>query len=145
MGLSISAALLPIVLYARGDNNGTDQDNAYEATLVDNDQGTLKLYTYNVDNDGVMELHGDLWLRYGSDESRQTGFARFGFCLEQPDTVDDGNMWDCMRVSGQVDPDYIAELPGNSKNFEIYDTFKNVDDDDLASADFSVMTLDDGW
>lgn len=63
----LATALLPIALSARGLSNGVGRDNAFEVTLVDNDQGTLKLFTYNENNDGVMELHGDLWLRYGAE------------------------------------------------------------------------------
>ena len=47
---------------ARGLNNGTDQDNAYEVELYSGVDGTLTLYTYNAWNEAleVDELHGDI-------------------------------------------------------------------------------------
>ena len=54
---SFAAAIAPIVVLGRGENDGTSAENAYEVELI---PGFLTLYTYNQDNAGVDEFHGDL-------------------------------------------------------------------------------------
>ena len=72
---SFAVALLPIAVLAAGDNDGTSQVNAYEVELIDNELGTMTLLTYNADNGGVNEFHGELLLRYSSNDTIMTGFA----------------------------------------------------------------------
>ena len=54
---SFAAAIAPVVVLGRGNNDGTSAENAFEVELI---PGKLTLYTYNQDNAGTDEFHGDL-------------------------------------------------------------------------------------
>ena len=55
----VTGALIPILAFARGKNDGTNQENAFTTVLLDNDEYVLTLYNYNSKNLDVPELHGD--------------------------------------------------------------------------------------
>ena len=82
----ITLVLVTVVL-GRGNSDGSSRENAFEVELIDNENYTLKLYSYNSrneDNEDVNELHGDIKMvtkedKYISDR------LEYGWCLQMND------------------------------------------------------------
>jgi hypothetical protein len=55
---TFAAAIFPATVLGRGAGNGTSKEDAYEVELIPD---ILKLYTYNNDEMGTDEFHGDIW------------------------------------------------------------------------------------
>ena len=102
---TITAALAPIAVFGRGTGSGVSVENAGEVELI---PGKLILYTYNEDNAGTDEFHGDLW--YGTDATKTyTEFVDYGYCIRLPSSTETvSTKWDCMQVRTQVNPTKLA-------------------------------------
>lgn len=122
------AAVLPMALYARNDNDGTDQANAVTTELIDNDNYTLTLHTYNLESNGIMELHGDVEFKIKSDSDadefsdpsgeRQLSYQEYGWCIKA-----NSDLWDCMSIQTNLLPDKIANLVNYNEEFNLIDGF----------------------
>merc|ERR1712014_290855 len=98
---TFSAAILAAVAIARGDGDGTSQANAEETQLIDDAKIGLTLYSYNANNAGTQELHGDLEV-----DGKATNLYEnivFGFCVGQETTG-----WDCLRAEAGVNATKIS-------------------------------------
>lgn len=98
---TFSAAILAAVAIARGDGDGTSQANAEETQLIDDAKIGLTLYSYNANNAGTQEIHGDLEL-----DGKTTNLYEnivFGFCIGQETTG-----WDCLRAEAGVNATKIS-------------------------------------
>jgi hypothetical protein len=105
---AFAAALAPIVVLGRGLGDGTSQDNAGEIELIPAGTITgtsLKLYTYNMNNAGTDELHGDLSYTMTSKTGAMDNDIEMGFCF-RPSAATGATAstkWDCQRVRTLVD------------------------------------------
>jgi len=98
---TFSAAILAAVTIARGDGDGTSQANAEETQLIDDAKIGLTLFSYNANNAGTQEIHGDLEL-----DGKSTNLYEnivFGFCIGQETTG-----WDCLRAEAGVNATKIS-------------------------------------
>ena len=106
---AFAAALAPIVVLGRGLGDGTSQENAGEIELIPAGTTTgtsLKLYTYNMVNTGIDELHGDLSYTMTSKTGAMDNDIEMGFCF-RPSAATGATAstkWDCQRVRTNVDP-----------------------------------------
>ena len=83
MSKSAALTLLPIIVSARGLNNGNGSENAFAIELLSNNWATLTLFSYNKDNEGTDEWHGDLEVtNYGTDDFPVTIYLQYGFCIQ---------------------------------------------------------------
>ena len=73
----VSLAITSAVAVARGNNDGSNRDNAISTTLIDEDAVKLILHSYNADNAGTQEIHGDLVVSGGWWYDKIT----FGYCM----------------------------------------------------------------
>lgn len=129
---SFALALVPAIALARGENDGTSQDNAVEVTLIDDAViGVVKLYTYNAWNADSEEdeFHGDLEiLPYGAVDAPGnlqqvvTSWVNYGFCIQQTSGNDD--LWDCMQVKADIIVDELNNdaLGTVSQTFDVFDS-----------------------
>ena len=65
-----AAALAATTAFARNENNGIDQANAVTTLLLDNEDVSLILHTYNSKNGETLELHGDIELKIKPSSNR---------------------------------------------------------------------------
>jgi len=77
---SFAAAITPIVVLGRGTNDGASEVNAYEVDLI---KDVLTLYTYNINNDGVDEFHGDLSYKSPTTYGEYLAEVEFGCCFRK--------------------------------------------------------------
>ena len=94
------SALFAAVAFARGTNDGTSQENATEYRLLDEPNVSMTLYSYNSDNGGVQELHGDLEITSNGHNWLEN--IAYGFCIG----METGG-WDCLRAETRVSSDKI--------------------------------------
>ena len=76
----------------------------------------MTLSTYSVDNDGVLELHGDLEIN--SKGRAWTEFLDYGFCFGL------GGSWDrqdCLYVRTAINTNKIRDDPSYATSFETWD------------------------
>jgi len=59
---TFTAALLAAVTVAKGLGDGSSQDNAVSTVLIDDPNVKLVVNSYNSNNAGTYEAHGDLTL-----------------------------------------------------------------------------------
>ena len=120
---SFTLALLSAVAIAKGNNDGSSGDNAITTNLIDNDQYSLDVHTYNAETRDINEFHGDLemTIKTGSSSNQE-----FGFCMKL-----DG-LWDCMSVMTNLDPEKIEDADGVDPDYEerfaIMDGYSNAAD-----------------
>ena len=84
---------------------------------MDTSQFKLDLHTYNAKTRDISEFHGDLELQI---KTGATSNQEFGFCFKSTD------MWDCMSVTTNLDPEKIADVendPDYETRFELKDSF----------------------
>ena len=98
---TFSAAILAAVAVARGTGDGTSQANAEETQLIDDAKASLTLFSYNANNAGTQEIHGDLELN-GKTTNLYENLV-FGFCIGQETTG-----WDCLRAETEVNATKIT-------------------------------------
>ena len=113
---TFSAAILAAVAIARGKNDGTSQDNAMEMQLIDDAAVSMTIYSYNSDNAGTQEIHGDLEIA-----TKGNGWYEnivFGFCIGQETAG-----WDCLRAEAGVNADEIASDSIYASSFLTRDFF----------------------
>ena len=99
---TFSAAILAAVAIARGTNDGTSQANAMETQLLDDAAVSMTIYSYNSDNAGTQEIHGDLEIA-----TKGNGWYEnivFGFCIGLETAG-----WDCLRAEAGVNADEIGK------------------------------------
>ncbi len=113
----VTGTLMPVLAFARGRNDGTDQDNAITTVLIDDDKYLLTLHSYNQKNLDVPELHGDtnLVIKPGSENP---SFQEFGWCIKFGPAI---QKWDCMVVRTQLLPEKIENDIFYQSEFEITD------------------------
>jgi len=75
---TVYVAFAPLFAFGRGTGDGTSPENAYEIELL---PGSLKLFTYNINNAGTDELQGDLWYGTTSNAAQYSEFVEYGFCF----------------------------------------------------------------
>ena len=120
---SFTLALLSAVAIAKGNNDGSSGDNAITTNLIDNEQYSLDVHTYNAETRDINEFHGDLemTIKTGSSSNQE-----FGFCMNL-----DG-LWDCMSVMTNLDPEKIEDADGVDPDYEerfaIMDGYSNAAD-----------------
>jgi hypothetical protein len=129
---TFAPAALAAIAAARGTDSGADRENATEQVLLDRAGAKITLFTYNADNAGINEFHGDITLEVTSDATNKfTIWQEYGFCMQFPDTEAAAviNKWDCMQVRASLDPakindtaDVIAADTYNT-DFEIIDGY----------------------
>ena len=100
---TFAAALAPIVVLGRGNNTGTSQEDAAEIELIPAGSLTgtsLKLYTYNMNNAGTDELHGDLSYTCKTSNCALENNIEMGFCFRPSAATGaaPSTKWDCQRV-----------------------------------------------
>ena len=129
---TFAPAALAAIAAARGTDSGADRENATEQVLLNKNGAKITLFTYNADNAGINEFHGDITLEVTSDAANKFSiWQEYGFCMQFPDTeaADVVNKWDCMRVRASLDPakindtaDVVAAETYNT-DFEIIDGY----------------------
>ena len=104
---TLVAGLGPTVILAAGLGDGTSYNDTYEVELLNVSSSILRLSTYN-DNasDGTNELHGNLWLKYGSADTNFPAFVQYGFCLKRSTET----TWDCLRVKTNVNSGLLNDF-----------------------------------
>jgi hypothetical protein len=98
---TFSAAALAAVAIAKGSNDGTSQENAVTTTLMEADGIKIVINSYNADNNGTQEIHGDLALT----STGTFNYVVYGFCIG----FESVNKWDCMRVKTDLNATKIAD------------------------------------
>jgi len=125
---SFTLAVLPFVVLGKGENDGSNGENAVTTKLMDTDKFTLNLHHYNSSSGSFSEFHGDLDLviKTGAISNQE-----YGFCFMKTD------MYDCMSVMTNLDPVKIAddEDPEYASKFAFKDGFFNGTFAELAAAD----------
>jgi len=134
-----AVALLPVIAFARGDNTGLNANDAISLELMDNISASMTIHTYNSDNAGVDEFHGDLSVVL-KDGGFSTSFQEFGFCIQnnEGDTV----FWDCMDVFTELLPSEIEADELYSGTFEVRDTYAPLTDITTLPASFNLIVDD---
>ena len=120
-----AVALLPVIAFARGDNTGLNANDAISIELMDNIVASMTLHTYNSDNAGIDEFHGDLSLVL-KEGGFSASFQEFGYCIQnnKGDTV----FWDCMDVFTELLPSEIEADELYSGEFTVKDTYAPLTD-----------------
>ena len=114
------ALVLVTVVLGRGNSDGSSRENAFEVELIDNENYTLKLYSYNSrneDNGDVNELHGDIKMVTKEGKSISDRLE-YGWCLQMNDQ---DSMWDCMRIRTFLNPDRASTNVAWASTFTIED------------------------
>lgn len=108
------ALLMPAIAFARGDNDGSTEANAVSTVLMDNDNATLTLHSYNsLSTEGVDEFHGDL--TWTSKVASFTDTA-FGYCIQMSDAA-----WDCYQARIDLNTAVTADDFSFSQNLQVLD------------------------
>ena len=95
--------MLPVAAFAaRGNNDGTSREDAFDTFAVNNNGDGVWFHLYHwtsTASDGVTKLwNGDLTVNLRNAYRN----IAYGWCMEILDTPDED--WDCMRVMVTVDP-----------------------------------------
>ena len=92
---TFASAALASAAIAKGLNDGSSRDNAVSTQLLaegtDSSKINLTVNSYNSDNAGTLEFHGDLTADWKGNLAYN--FV-YGFCF----TLASNQAWDCMRV-----------------------------------------------
>ena len=89
----LASAVLALTAIAVGNDDGTSRENAKTVTLIDDAATSLTLNSYNADNAGTLEFHGDVKLVVKGTLGKPDK-AIFGFCM----LLADKSGWDCQRI-----------------------------------------------
>ena len=99
----------------RGNNNGSDRNNAFEVQLNSN----TRLYTYNTNEDGIHDVHGELEI-IGKRYDKNALYQELGWCfLMNPEE----NKWDCLRARFSANIDERETDAEWAKSFLIQDAY----------------------
>ena len=114
--------LLTSLTEGRGNNNGSNRNNAFEAQLDSN----TKLYTYNSNENNIHEVHGELEI-IGKRFDKGALYQELGWCLLMDPQ---GNKWDCMRTRFSINIEEKETDSSWAKSFLIQDAYNAYTEED---------------